>query len=94
METQTQVYQLRIRLLDVSPMIWRRTLVTENNSLFDLHHTIQIAMAWEDYSLNQFTIHDKIISVYNSVGMTSGGASSANGFLRDFQFTENERCLS
>lgn len=93
METQTQVYQLRIRLLDVSPMIWRRILVTENNSLFDLHHTIQIAMDWENYSLNQFTIHGKIISVYNSVGMTSGGASSANGFLRDFQFIENERCL-
>jgi hypothetical protein len=91
MESRPHVYQLRIRLIDVSPIIWRRILVTENNSLFDLHHTIQIAMGWEDVSLNQFKIHEKIISVYNSVGMTSGGASSANGFLRDFQFTDNER---
>jgi hypothetical protein len=43
-----EVYQLRIWLKGISPMIWRRLLVKSNSSIADLHYTIQIAMGWDD----------------------------------------------
>ena len=37
------VYQLRIRLDRISPLIWRRLLVTAETTIAELHATIQIA---------------------------------------------------
>lgn len=54
-----EVYQLKIRLLHISPSIWRRVLVRSDSTIADLHHTIQIVMGWEDIYLHQFTIHGK-----------------------------------
>jgi hypothetical protein len=46
--------QLKVRLLHVSPMVWRRLLVPAAASLCELHGIIQVAMGWEGVHLFQF----------------------------------------
>lgn len=43
-DNSIEVYQLRIWIKGISPMIWRRLLVKSNSTIADLHYTIQIAM--------------------------------------------------
>ena len=50
------VLQLKVRLLGISPMIWRRVLVSETMSLHELHEVLQVAMGWEGIHLFQFNI--------------------------------------
>jgi Plasmid pRiA4b ORF-3-like protein len=35
-------------LCEISPRIWRRLLVRSDSTSADLHHTLQIAMGWDD----------------------------------------------
>lgn len=53
---QPKVFQFKIKLCGIKPMIWRRVLVLSTDTFRDFHHTIQAAMGWEDYHLHQFTI--------------------------------------
>jgi hypothetical protein len=48
------VYQFKISLLGISPAIWRRILVPEDYTFWDLHVAIQDAMGWLDYHLHVF----------------------------------------
>jgi hypothetical protein len=48
--------QLKVRLLEVSPMVWRRLLVPVATSLRELHGIIQVAMGWEGIHLFQFRL--------------------------------------
>ena len=41
------VFELRLVLRGVNPLIWRRLLVRADANVADLHYTIQIAMGWE-----------------------------------------------
>jgi hypothetical protein len=50
------ILQLKIRLLDISPMIWRRVLVPAAFTLRELHGVIQVAMGWESLHLYLFQI--------------------------------------
>jgi hypothetical protein len=52
------ILQLKIRLLDISPMIWRRVLVPVPAAftLRELHGVIQVAMGWESLHLYLFQI--------------------------------------
>jgi hypothetical protein len=84
------IYQLRIRLDRISPMIWRRLLVTSETTIAELHATIQIAFGWSDSHLHQFVIHGK------SYGIAyAGGMAFANDphqvCLADFRFRVGER---
>jgi hypothetical protein len=47
---------LKVRLLDISPMIWRRVLVPASFTLRELHGVIQVAMGWESLHLYYFHI--------------------------------------
>ena len=53
------VYQFKVVLRGISPMIWRRLLLRSDHSIADLHYTIQIAMDWSDSRLHRFHIHGK-----------------------------------
>jgi hypothetical protein len=53
------IYQLKVVLLGINPMIWRRLLVKSDRTIEDLHYILQIAMGWEDIHLHQFIIHGK-----------------------------------
>jgi hypothetical protein len=50
------IFQLKIRLLEVSPMIWRRVLLPASYTLEELHGLIQVTMGWEGIHLYQFRI--------------------------------------
>ncbi len=50
------VYQIRIELCAIEPVIWRRIQVPSSYNFWDLHVAIQDAMGWEDRHLHQFKI--------------------------------------
>lgn len=54
--SSTRIYRLKIFLREISPMIWRRLLVTGNTTLLELHEVIQLAMGWEGYHLWTFSL--------------------------------------
>jgi len=60
------VYQLKVHLIGISPMIWRRFQVSGDSTLSDLHYILQLVMGWSDYHLNCFVIHGKRYGVNNS----------------------------
>ena len=63
------VYQLRIRLDRISPLIWRRLLVTDAMTIADLHACIQTAFGWFDTHLYCFVIHGKSYGIAYPGGM-------------------------
>lgn len=52
-----KVYQIKMTLNNIRPPIWRRVLVSDNITLFDLHKIIQRAFGWYNCHLHEFTIH-------------------------------------
>lgn len=63
------IYQLKIVLLGISPMIWRRILVRSDSTIEDLHYSVQLAMGWENIHLHHFIIHGKKYGI-NQPGAT------------------------
>jgi hypothetical protein len=53
------IYQLRFVLAGVSPMIWRRLLVSSGTNIAQLHEYVQIAFDWTGEHLHRFHIHGK-----------------------------------
>ena len=51
-----RAYQFRIDLKGIRPPIWRRILVPEEYSFWDLHIAIQDAMGWSGYHLHEFEV--------------------------------------
>lgn len=47
------VYQLRVKLEDSRPSIWRRIEVPDC-TLGELHEVLQVVMGWSDYHMHQF----------------------------------------
>ena len=84
------IYQLKIVLTGLSPMIWRRLLVRGSTSIAQLHYIIQIAMGWEDEHLNRFHIYGKDYGVYHDGGM-SFSDNPHQVPLAAFQFRKNDR---
>ena len=72
------VYQLRVVLHGISPLIWRRLVVPGATTLADLHEILQAAFGWEDTHLHRFTVHGVD---YGSTGVVSHTAAvSLAGF--------------
>jgi Plasmid pRiA4b ORF-3-like protein len=51
------IYQLRVVLCGVSPLVWRRLLVVSETSLGELHEILQSAFGWSGEHLHRFLIH-------------------------------------
>ena len=91
---QAQIYQFRICLKGISPMILRRILIKSNKTLADLHYVIQIVMGWTDYHLNEFIIHGKRYTIPNCGGMPSpNGKYGTKIKLSDMKFRLNKKFL-
>jgi hypothetical protein len=69
------IHQLRVVLCGVSPLVWRRLLVTSDTSLAELHDALQIAFDWSDEHLHRFRIHGK------DYGIPQWGGSDASSGL-------------
>jgi len=77
------IYQLRVVLRGISPLIWRRVLVHRETTLAHLHTILQILFAWSDEHLHSFHIHGKEYG--------SSGAPTRSVRLRDFYLHRGER---
>ncbi|MGH3223779.1 MAG: plasmid pRiA4b ORF-3 family protein, partial [Streptosporangiaceae bacterium] len=51
------VYQLRVVVHGVSPLIWRRLLVAGDTSIAGLHDVLQVAFGWSGEHLHHFAVH-------------------------------------
>ncbi len=51
--------QVKVWLLRISPMVWRRLVVPSAFTLRELHGTIQVAMGWEGIHLYQFCLRSR-----------------------------------
>jgi len=86
------IYQLRVVLESISPLIWRRLLVPGDYSIADLHFILQIAFDWDDVNLHRFFIHGKDYGIYHSGGM-SFSDDPYQVQLADFKFRKSEKFL-
>ena len=50
------VYQMKVTLLGIQPVIWRRFRVNSGYTLHQLHQILQTVMGWEDYHLYEFSV--------------------------------------
>src|SRR5438270_3309030 len=93
------VYQLRVVLRGVSPLIWRRLLVRSDSSIADLHATFQLAFGWSDEHLNRFVIHGREYGVWHDGGigirddprrvhLVDLGLRVRERFLYEYDFTD------
>lgn len=76
------VYELLIELEGISPTIWRRIRVNSEMTMREFHHTIQIAMGWEDCHLYCFSTEDEKITQIEFL--------ETDDFLEDHEHTLSE----
>jgi len=81
--TPLSVYQFRIVLRGISPLIWRRVLVHSHTTLAHLHTIMQILFAWSDEHLHSFHIHGREYG--------SSGANTHEVRLSDLRLHRGER---
>jgi hypothetical protein len=86
------VYQFKVVLRGISPMIWRRLLLRSDHSIADLHYAIQIAMGWSDAHLHRFHIHAREFGVAHDGGLMFND-NAIKVQLADFGFRLGERFL-
>jgi Plasmid pRiA4b ORF-3-like protein len=53
---------LRIELLDVEPLVWRRVIVSNQATLAALHNYLQWVMGWRDSHAHEFHVGDHIVA--------------------------------
>lgn len=86
------LYQLRVVLRNVSPLIWRCLLVRTDASIAELHAILQTAMGWSDTHLQRFCIHGKAYGIARCGGI--GFADDPFEVrLCDFRLRRGERFL-
>jgi hypothetical protein len=81
--TPLSIYQLRVVLRGISPLIWRRVLVHSETTLAHLHTILQILFTWSDEHLHSFHIHGR---EYGSSGAPTHGV-----LLRELCLHRGER---
>jgi len=93
------IYQLRVVLRGISPLIWRRLIVRSDSTIADLHVTLQLALGWSDEHLNRFVIHGREYGVWHDGGigfrddprhvrLANLGLRVRERFLYEYDFTD------
>ena len=85
LDDSTRIVQLKVRLLSLSPMVWRRVLAPESVSLRELHGILQVSVGWDGIHLYYFDIH---AVHYGSVELST---ESPDVPLSRFRFRERDR---
>jgi hypothetical protein len=65
---EAHIFQLRVVLRGISPLIWRRLLVRGDSTVAQLHEALQVAFGWDDEHLNRFEIRGREYAVYRDGG--------------------------
>lgn len=63
MRTRRADIVLRVELLGIEPLIWRRVRVASSTSLKQLHDLLQLVMGWQDSHLHEFHAGDLLIGM-------------------------------
>ena len=87
------VYQFKVVLRGISPMIGRRRLLRSDQSIADLHYAIPIAMGGSDSHLHRFPMHGKDYGVAHEGGIPFSDETD-QVYLADFAFQLRERFLA
>jgi len=66
------VYQLRVVVRGVSPLIWRRLLIPADTTIAGLHAVLQIAFGWNGDHLHRFVVQGR------EYGIASAGRHRAD----------------
>jgi hypothetical protein len=77
------IYQLRVVLRGISPLIWRRLLVDSDTTLAQLHDILQLVFDWSDEHLHEFHLYGRDYG--------SNGADTQSVRLSDFRLHSGER---
>lgn len=56
MTNEERIFQFKVTLKEVEPLVWRRFQVPESYNFWDLHVAIQDAMGWQDCHLHLFQV--------------------------------------
>jgi hypothetical protein len=57
-----QPIALRVELLDVAPLVWRRVVVSNQWTLASLHHYLQWVLGWTDTHAHEFQVADGVVA--------------------------------
>jgi hypothetical protein len=88
--TTLAVYQLRVVLRGISPIIWRRLLVGAGTSLAGLHEILRVAFGWSGEHLHRFVIHGADYDAHDlrAVRLVDLGLRGTERFVYDYDFTD------
>jgi len=100
MAESASVYQLRVVVAGVSPLIWRRLLVSATTTIADLHAVLQSAFGWSGQHLHRFTIHGREYGISyaggpgfrddaHQVALTDLGLRATERFAYHYDFTDD-----
>src|SRR3954454_12996802 len=81
------VLQLKVWLVGISPMVWRRVLVPASFTLRELHGVIQVTMGWEGIHLYVFRLRAA------RYGSWQVSASSPDVTLADLRYRKGARFI-
>ncbi len=81
---------MRVFLEGISPLIWRRLLVSGDYTIADLHYILQIAFEWDNDHLHRFEIYGKEYGI-GYVGGMSFSDNLDKVRLNDFKFRKGEK---
>ena len=73
-----QVYQFKITLKDIKPLIWRRIQVPKTYTFWDFHVAIQDSMGWHDSHLHEFEIVNPLNGKKTIIGIPNEDEDFAN----------------
>ena len=96
------VYQLRVVVRGVSPLIWRRPLIPADTTVAELHAVLQTAFGWGGEHLHRFVIHGVEYGISYAGGggfrddphrvhVAELGLRPTERFVYDYDFTDSWR---
>src|SRR5260221_4380143 len=84
--TLCSIYRLRVVLNGVSPLVWRRFLVSSKTSLADLHEILQLTFGWSGFYLYEVRIHGRTFGEERLVGLADLQLHSCERFRYCYNF--------
>ncbi|NHZ72746.1 MAG: hypothetical protein GWP17_06655 [Aquificales bacterium] len=74
------IYQLKVTLKEIQPLIWRRFQVRSDITFRELHKTLQVVMSWWNYHLHLFQVgsltitHEETLAEWDEAGIPDDAA--------------------
>mgnify|MGYP000984425354 CR=1 FL=1 len=86
-----EALQLKITLQDLKPEVWRRVLVSEENTFCQLHEIIQLVFDWQNRYLYEFDVRGQAIGDFPQRFVPQQPQNARRLKLKDFALQPEER---